>query len=141
MNQRWSCPASFPEPEMDHLRQRCDLRDRVCRGRSADELASRVLRPEVSSDASPFLEQYQWSELAKERELPGETAQTPQNEYECCTWPPIFGWQSGRLSLLPLNLSMDDLFGREKYGNLTKALSEKNPRNLSYSLFRPINSS
>jgi hypothetical protein len=45
------------------------------------------------------------------------------------------------LSLLPLNLSMDDLFGREKYGTFPKALSEKDPRNLSYSLFRPINSS
>jgi hypothetical protein len=36
------------------------------------------------------------------------------------------------VSLLPLNLSMDDLFGREKYGNLPKALSEKGPRTHSY---------
>jgi hypothetical protein len=36
------------------------------------------------------------------------------------------------VSLLPLNLSMDDLFGREKYGNLPKALSEKGPRTHRY---------
>jgi hypothetical protein len=35
-------------------------------------------------------------------------------------------------SLLPLNLSMDDLFGREKFGHLPKALSEKGPRTHSY---------
>lgn len=32
------------------------------------------------------------------------------------------------VSLLPLNLSLNDLFGREKFGNLPKALSEKGPR-------------
>jgi hypothetical protein len=36
------------------------------------------------------------------------------------------------ISLLPLNLSMDDLFGREKFGHLPKALSEKGPRTHSY---------
>lgn len=36
------------------------------------------------------------------------------------------------ISLLPLNLSMKDLFGREKFGNLPKALSEKGPRTHSY---------
>ena len=35
-------------------------------------------------------------------------------------------------SLLPLNLSMKDLFGREKYGDLPKALSEKGPRENRY---------
>jgi len=30
-------------------------------------------------------------------------------------------------SLLPLSLSMNDLFGREKYGDLPRALSEKSP--------------
>ena len=32
------------------------------------------------------------------------------------------------VSVLPLNLSMKDLFGREKYGDLPKALSENGPR-------------
>lgn len=36
------------------------------------------------------------------------------------------------ISLLPLNLSMDDLFGREKFGHLPKALPEKGPRTHSY---------
>lgn len=36
------------------------------------------------------------------------------------------------ISLLPLNLSMDDLFGREKFGHLPKALSEKGPRTHTY---------
>ena len=36
------------------------------------------------------------------------------------------------ISLLPLNLSMNDLFGREKFGHLPKALSEKGPRTHSY---------
>ena len=36
------------------------------------------------------------------------------------------------ISLLPLNLSMNDLFGREKFANLPKALSEKGPRTHSY---------
>ena len=36
------------------------------------------------------------------------------------------------LALLPLNLPMDDLFGREKFGNLPKALSQKGPRSHSY---------
>ena len=31
-------------------------------------------------------------------------------------------------SLLPVNLSMNDLFGREKYGDLPRAISEKGPR-------------
>ena len=31
------------------------------------------------------------------------------------------------VALLPLNLSMKDLFGREKYGDLPKQLSEKGP--------------
>ena len=35
-------------------------------------------------------------------------------------------------SVLPLNISMNDLFGREKYANLPKALSEKGPRTKSY---------
>jgi hypothetical protein len=35
-------------------------------------------------------------------------------------------------SVLPLSVSMDDLFGREKFGNLPKALSEKGPRTHSY---------
>jgi hypothetical protein len=35
-------------------------------------------------------------------------------------------------SLLPLKLSMDDLFGREKFAHLPKALSEKGPRTRSY---------
>lgn len=36
------------------------------------------------------------------------------------------------VSLLPLNLSLNDLFGREKFGNLPKALSEKGPRTHAY---------
>jgi len=36
------------------------------------------------------------------------------------------------LSLLPLNLSMKDLFGREKFGPLPRALSEGGPRTNSY---------
>jgi hypothetical protein len=36
------------------------------------------------------------------------------------------------ISLLPLNLSMNDLFGREKFAHLPKALSEKGPRTHSY---------
>jgi hypothetical protein len=35
-------------------------------------------------------------------------------------------------SLLPLNLTMEDLFGREKYGDLRKALSEKGSRKSTY---------
>jgi hypothetical protein len=35
-------------------------------------------------------------------------------------------------SLLPLNLSLNDLFGREKFGNLPKALSEKGARTHAY---------
>lgn len=31
-------------------------------------------------------------------------------------------------SVLPLNVTMKDLFGREKYGDLPKALSENGPR-------------
>lgn len=38
------------------------------------------------------------------------------------------------ISVLPLRLSMDDLFGREKFGNLPKALSEKGPRRHSYEI-------
>ena len=36
------------------------------------------------------------------------------------------------VSVLPLNLSMKDLFGREKYGDLPKALSEDGPRKNRY---------
>jgi hypothetical protein len=36
------------------------------------------------------------------------------------------------VSVLPLNVSMKDLFGREKYGDLPKALSEKGPRKSKY---------
>ena len=36
------------------------------------------------------------------------------------------------VSLLPLNVSMNDLFGREKYGDLPKALSENGPRTSRY---------
>jgi len=36
------------------------------------------------------------------------------------------------ISVLPLNVSMKDLFGREKYGDLPKALSEKGPRKSKY---------
>ncbi len=35
-------------------------------------------------------------------------------------------------ALLPLTVSMNDLFGREKYGDLPKALSEKGPRTNRY---------
>lgn len=36
------------------------------------------------------------------------------------------------VSLLPLTMSMKDLFGREKFGHLQKALSEKGPRKNTY---------
>jgi hypothetical protein len=36
------------------------------------------------------------------------------------------------VSVLPLNVSMNDLFGREKYGDLPKALSESGPRLSTY---------
>ena len=36
------------------------------------------------------------------------------------------------VSALPLKLSMKDLFGREKYGDLPKALSEDGPRKNRY---------
>jgi hypothetical protein len=36
------------------------------------------------------------------------------------------------VSLLPLSVSMDDLFGREKYADLPKALSENGPRKNTY---------
>ena len=36
------------------------------------------------------------------------------------------------VSVLPLNLSMKDLFGREKYGDLPKELSENGPRKNRY---------
>jgi hypothetical protein len=36
------------------------------------------------------------------------------------------------VSVLRLNLSMKDLFGREKYGDLPKALSENGPRKNRY---------
>ena len=36
------------------------------------------------------------------------------------------------LSVLPLKSLMNDLFGREKYGDLPKALSEKGPRQKRY---------
>jgi len=36
------------------------------------------------------------------------------------------------VSVLPLNVSMSDLFGREKYGDLPKALSENGPRTSRY---------
>jgi hypothetical protein len=36
------------------------------------------------------------------------------------------------VSLLPLNVSMKDLFGREKYGDLPKAPSEKGPKKTTY---------
>jgi hypothetical protein len=38
------------------------------------------------------------------------------------------------VSLLPLNLSMKDLFGREKYGDLPKPVSEKGPREKRYAV-------
>lgn len=36
------------------------------------------------------------------------------------------------VSALPLSVSMKDLFGREKYGDLPKALSAKGPRKNTY---------
>jgi hypothetical protein len=36
------------------------------------------------------------------------------------------------VSVLPLSVSMKDLFGREKYGDLPKALSENGPRKSTY---------
>jgi Uncharacterized conserved protein len=36
------------------------------------------------------------------------------------------------VSLLPLKISMNDLFGREKYGDLPRAISETGPRTHSY---------
>ena len=36
------------------------------------------------------------------------------------------------VALLPLKLSMNDLFGREKYGDLPRAISEKSPRMNKY---------
>ena len=36
------------------------------------------------------------------------------------------------VSLLPLKVSMNDLFGRERYGDLPRAISEKGPRTHSY---------
>jgi hypothetical protein len=36
------------------------------------------------------------------------------------------------VSLLPLSVSINDLFGREKYGNLPKALLENGPRSNRY---------
>jgi hypothetical protein len=36
------------------------------------------------------------------------------------------------VSVLPLSVSMEDLFGREKYGDLPKALSENGPRKNTY---------
>lgn len=36
------------------------------------------------------------------------------------------------VSVLPLNVSMNDLFGREKYGDLPNALSENGPRKNRY---------
>jgi hypothetical protein len=36
------------------------------------------------------------------------------------------------VSVLPLNVSMNDLFGREKYSDLPKALSENGPRKNRY---------
>jgi hypothetical protein len=38
------------------------------------------------------------------------------------------------VALLPLNLSMWDLFGREKYASLPRALSETGPRKRQYEL-------
>jgi len=38
------------------------------------------------------------------------------------------------VSLLPLTLSMNDLFGREKFAHLPKPLSEKGPRTHSYAV-------
>ena len=36
------------------------------------------------------------------------------------------------VSVLPLSVSMNDLFGREKYGDLPKSLSEDGPRKSRY---------
>lgn len=36
------------------------------------------------------------------------------------------------VSLLPLSVSMKDLFGREKYGDLPRTLSENGPRKNAY---------
>lgn len=36
------------------------------------------------------------------------------------------------VSLLPLNLTMNDLFKREKFGHLQRGLSEKGPRKSTY---------
>ena len=36
------------------------------------------------------------------------------------------------VSVLPLSVSMNDLFGREKYGDLPRALSEGGPRKSRY---------
>lgn len=36
------------------------------------------------------------------------------------------------VSVLPLNVTTNDLFGREKYGDLPKALSERGPRQKRY---------
>ena len=36
------------------------------------------------------------------------------------------------VSILPLNVAMNDLFGREKYGDLPRALSEDGPRKSRY---------
>ena len=36
------------------------------------------------------------------------------------------------VSMLPLSVSMNDLFGREKYGDLPRALSEEGPRKSRY---------
>jgi|SRR5947209_17211168 hypothetical protein len=36
------------------------------------------------------------------------------------------------VTLLPLSVSMNDLFGREKYGDLPKALSENGPTKNTY---------
>src|SRR5947209_17452717 len=36
------------------------------------------------------------------------------------------------VSLLPLKLTMNDLLGREKFGHLQKALSEKGPKRNTY---------
>jgi hypothetical protein len=38
------------------------------------------------------------------------------------------------LSVLPLKVSMNDLFGREKYGDLPKALSENGPTKKRYEI-------
>jgi hypothetical protein len=38
------------------------------------------------------------------------------------------------VSLLPLTMTLKDLFGREKFGHLKKALSEKGPRKNTYEI-------